>query len=67
MNTESSTPGRFVIDRKHWPERDILAVPYFFFIKDGVIVSSHLGWLDGSKQKISQNLQEIGLLAMPTQ
>lgn len=62
MKPNSPTPGRFVIDTIYWPERDILGVPYFFFIKDGVIIASHLGWHKDSKEKIFKHLNELGLM-----
>lgn len=54
-------PIHVIFSHKNWPRQRIPATPDLYFLKDGKQVGEILGWMDGSNQKLLDNLAAIGL------
>jgi hypothetical protein len=55
-------PINLLLDRRLWPQRDVPGTPYFFFLRDGRVVSKMIGWTKQSADDLTAHLQQVGLL-----
>ena len=57
-------PVHAILSRVGWPEWKVPGTPYFFFMRDGRVVSEMLGWTGTSKRELEVHLRGIGLEPM---
>jgi hypothetical protein len=55
-------PINLLLDRRHWPQRDVPGTPYFFFLHDGQVISQMIGWTKKNADELTVRLREVGLL-----